>query len=130
MGLGHGASSGYGVPVFFCVGAIAVAVFKVDPKVLNRLAPELVQDAGIDPFPESEPRCTAIEPLSQSGRSGRVVVEGLQSDFTHLASHVGEEQVGAPIDRMDGLARGRFARIGLEKASVVLAERGEKSGEN
>jgi hypothetical protein len=31
---------------------------------------------------------------------------------------------------MDGLARGRFARIGLEKASVVLAERGEKSGEN
>ena len=59
-----------GVAIFLGVGAVAVAVLEIEPEIFHRLAPQLLDDAGVDLLRQAPRRrqCRAPRPaLAASG---------------------------------------------------------------
>ena len=107
---------GVGVPVLLGVGAMAVAVLEVDPEVLDRLAPELLDHPGMDGpgQPDVEP-----EGRGEGLGVGRVLGERGERQRAQPGRRVGPEEVGTAIDgvhwlsmhcRSDRAARGKDRR--------------------
>ena len=83
---GHLARGGGGVAVLLRVRTVAVAVLEVDAEVLDRLAAELLGDAGVD---------RGGQVLPQPDRRGEVRGGGAYSSRARSASAPSREAVSA-----------------------------------
>ena len=87
------------VAVLLGVGPVAVAVLEVDAEVLDRLAPQLVDDPRAHGLGKARPR-PARRPSAAAKRArvGRVLVERRQREGAELRGGVGLEQMRAAVD--------------------------------
>ncbi len=107
--------------VFLGVGANAIAVFVVDPVILDRLALQLVADALVHCLGETDVAVVAhgqTDRLGQRARVGRVLVHRTQGDLAELWDGIGGEELGAAIHRVDWLPSTRFSRVAAGEVSV------------
>jgi hypothetical protein len=80
--------------IFLIVGAVAEAVFEIDPVVLDGLALQLLDDARMD---GRSRRRVEPEGCAQRGRVRRVLVERPQREAAQLAGEISLEPVCATV---------------------------------
>ena len=120
----------HGASVFLMVGPVAVAVFEVETEVLYRFARQLVRDPRMDG--RRQARVIEAEGLGQGRGIGSVALHELQRYVAQFSGRVGTKQVGAAVDRVDGLPVGTVAGIlggeGLMQRVEAIPHPGEESG--
>ncbi len=94
------------VAVLFSIGAIAVAVLEVDPKILHGLVPELADDSGPDGLYEGRSLVRSevqFQRLGEGSGIRRVLFECPEGNFTEPAGGVRAKQVRAAVNSVNGL---------------------------
>jgi len=107
------------VSILLRVRAQAVAVLEVDPVVLDRLAPQLGGDPGVD---RRSQRVRHVEDPGEGAGVGRVLVEGSQGERPQFGGGIPLEQVSAAVDHVDRLAFSGFARVAAGEGLVGFAQ--------
>jgi hypothetical protein len=113
--------AGLGVIILLGVWADAIAVFVVDPEILDRFALQLVADALVHCLGEPEVAVVAqghTDRLGQRVGVGRVLVHRTQGELTELWDGIGGEELGAAIHGMNWLPSTRFSRVAAGEVSV------------
>ena len=110
-----------GVPVLLGIGPVPVAVLEVDPEILDRLVLQLLRHAPIDRRGERLRELPAKRFREQLGRRG-VLLQRPQGDDAQLLCRVGLEEMGAAIDGLHRLARGRLAGEDAREVQVRVVE--------
>ena len=106
--------------IFLGVRTVAVAVLEVDAEILDRLARQLLADAGVD---RRQRRMVAdAERRAERRGVGRVVVHRLLRDAPDLGRGVEGEQLSAAVDRVHRLPARSLARVGGGKREVRFGE--------
>src|SRR5207244_7559569 len=90
-----------GVAVFLGVGAIAVAVLEVDAEILDRLAPELLDDARVD---EVRERTRQKERAREDIRRRSEFGERVERERSQAGRGGGVREGRAAVDRVRRLA--------------------------
>jgi hypothetical protein len=107
-GLGEGSGGGLGVGVLVRARTVAVAVFEIDTVILDGFRLELGPDS--------------LKNLFAGERERAVFIEGAQCDFSQLAANSGYEEMGASVERVNGLAGAKFAGIGSVEVGISGSE--------
>src|SRR5262245_24547789 len=104
--------------VLFRVGSIAVAVLEIEPEVLDRLTPELLDDAGAD-------RVAVVEAQRARQRLAvrRMLVQRLQRQLAKPRRGVAFEEVGTAVDGVHRLPIATLTGIGACECQVGAPER-------
>jgi hypothetical protein len=107
------------VAVLLRVGPVPVAVFEVDPEVLDRLPAELLDDALEDLRRGSRRQ---PERRAESGGVRRVLLERPQGERAQPRGRVGLEDLRASVDGVDRLAPRGVPRIADGEGLVSLPQ--------
>src|SRR5512143_231336 len=112
--------------ILFSIGAISVAVLKIDPEILNRLAIQLVADALADGRKSrmiGDSDCAA-----ERSSVRRILIQSAEGNCAELGDGVGGEELGAAVNGVHRLSAGAFTRMFLSKPEVRLSKRGFRFG--
>ena len=110
-----------GVVIFFGVGTEAEAVFEVDAKVFDRLTLEFLDDTSVEGAGQLIVAGEGEDP-GEGGKVGGELLERAEGRAAQPPGRVPAEEVGAPIDGMDGLAPAGFSRVAFGKRRLGFAE--------
>ena len=147
MPFGDFCGGGSGVPVLFVVRPVAIAIFKVDAKILDRFAPKFLVNTVVDRVCQPGRfilpahalriglevgdelgivvqrigqllRTGQLEGLGETQKIGRKLVQRSAGQRAEPSCRIGFEKVSAAIDRMDRLPTSGFAGIARRKVVV------------
>ena len=97
--------------IFFGVRPRSIAVFEIEAEVFDRLALELVDDAGADRFREPGIIRRQLDHLRERLRRRRMRVEGVDRLLSGASRRIGRELVARTDEGVDRLSARRIAGI-------------------
>ena len=114
--------AGSGVAVFLRVGAIAVAIFEIEPEIFHRFAPQFFDDPIVNLVAAKFRRRPFRARAASVAASGAYSSSERSATSPSLCGGVGFEKMRAAVNGVHRLPAIRFARISAHERRVCLAQ--------